>query len=85
MSLWKVCLLRKRLDGALLTGRVPTEELSEEDQNLKNELEMLVARLHVYLQLRLLQSPNPYADRCPFVGTRYQPIHTCLGCHQGFH
>lgn len=26
------------------------EELSEEDQNLKNELEMLVARLHVCLE-----------------------------------
>lgn len=27
------------------------EELSEEDQNLKNELEMLVARLHVCLAM----------------------------------
>ena len=34
-------------DGTLLTRCVQTEELSEEDQNLKNELEMLVARLHV--------------------------------------
>ena len=41
-------------DGALLTGFVETEELSEEDQNLKNELEMLVARLQVHLQLEPL-------------------------------
>lgn len=31
----------------MLTRSVQTEELNEEDQNLKNELEMLVARLHV--------------------------------------
>ena len=40
-------LSRRWLDGALLTEHVQIEELSEEDQNLKNELEMLVARLHV--------------------------------------
>ena len=48
-------LSRRWLDGALLTGYVQVEELSEEDQSLKNELEMLVARLHVYYQLWLLQ------------------------------
>lgn len=48
MSLWKARGFTKCPDGALLTGRVvQIEELSEEDQNLKNELEMLVARLHV--------------------------------------
>lgn len=40
-------------DGALLIRSVRIEELNEEDQNLKNELEMLVARLHVHLQLLL--------------------------------
>ena len=49
MSLWKVCFLKKCSDGALLTRFMQTEELNEEDQNLKNELEMLVARLHVHL------------------------------------
>lgn len=38
--------------GPLLT--VAAEELNEEDQNLKNELEMLVARLHVCLPTRHL-------------------------------
>lgn len=38
-------------DGALLTRSVRIEELNEEDQNLKNELEMLVARLQVHSQL----------------------------------
>ena len=38
----------------LLIQPVGIEELSEEDQNLKNELEMLVARLQVYLYLWLL-------------------------------
>ena len=32
----------------LLIQPVGTEELNEEDQSLKNELEMLVARLQVY-------------------------------------
>lgn len=50
------------LDGNLLTRYVQSEELSEEDQNLKNELEMLVARLHVYLRPRCLQISNTYAD-----------------------
>ena len=41
-------------DGVLLTRFMQIEELNEEDQNLKNELEMLVARLQVCLQLWLL-------------------------------
>ena len=52
------------LDGVLLTGYVQIEELSEEDQSLKNELEMLVARLHVCFQLWLLQILNAHADGC---------------------
>ena len=41
--------------GTLLTRSARTEELSEEDQTLKNELEMLVARLQVYQPLWLMQ------------------------------
>ena len=37
----------------LLIQPVGTEELNEEDQSLKNELEMLVARLQVYSYLWL--------------------------------
>ena len=44
------------------------EELSEEDQNLKSELEMLVARLQVYLPLWLLQSLYTYTNRSVFLG-----------------
>ena len=63
-------LSRRWLDGALLTGYVQIEELSEEDQNLKNELEMLVARLHVYFQPRLLQISSACADGCFFCRNR---------------
>ena len=37
-----------RFSEGLLIQPVETEELNEEDQSLKNELEMLVARLQVY-------------------------------------
>ena len=48
MSQTKVGNLRSGLDTtAANENLVPTEELSEEDQNLKNELEMLVERLKV--------------------------------------
>lgn len=48
MSQTKVGNLRFWLDTtAADESLVPTEELSEEDQNLKNELEMLVERLKV--------------------------------------
>lgn len=40
-------------DEGLLIQSVGTEELNEEDQSLKNELEMLVARLQVNLHLWL--------------------------------
>ena len=39
-------LIGNLLDDKLMKVSL-SEELSEEDQNLKNELEMLVARLHV--------------------------------------
>lgn len=63
-------LSRLRLDGALLIRYVQIEELSEEDQNLKNELEMLVARLHVCIQLWLLQISSAYADGWIFCRNR---------------
>ena len=53
-----------------------TEELSEEDQNLKNELEMLVSRLKVDLKARsfgiFFALIRPLS-----VGVRYQPLQTC--------
>lgn len=53
---------------------MPIEELSEEDQNLKSELEMLVERLKVATLESLLNGDHKVLI-ARVVGARYQLVH----------
>lgn len=72
-------LLKKRL---WLTDVGRTEELSEEDQQLKSNLDMLVERLQV--------RATPYSGYDSFShlllsGIEHRPLQRCTGTDQDFH
>lgn len=58
------------------------EELNEEDQQLKTELEMLVSRLKVESPASETVQLNSYM---PPIGIRYRPLHSCARCNQRFY
>lgn len=69
-----------------LYADVREDELSEEDQQLKDELEMLVERLKVrrFLQPVLAQRRRERLHLL-VIGTRYLPLRTRLGRNQKLH
>lgn len=64
----------------MLTTILPTEELNEEDQNLKNELEMLVERLKVLVCQALVAIT--VANFQSITGARHIPVSPRPRCHQ---
>jgi len=83
MSLTKVTSFCVERGVSGLTGVCALEELSEEDQQLKSELEMLVDRLKV--RGAFLRGPKAMGLHRDCLGTGHKPLQTRLRSHQKFH